>query len=161
MRQVNGWLNLLTRPDGTLRRVVLLNGRDDHEYTHVTILWSDDGVQWQCQPLETGRSFADEQVVATSLLVVPRGEGLIAAAWAQTPGPGNARGGAFAVLSTDGGSSWSREEIIAQHFGDGRLFDDDGCGQRANPQLRVPLCWSFQRSCCRSHHMRKGCLTTA
>ncbi|HEX6288237.1 MAG TPA: sialidase family protein [Herpetosiphonaceae bacterium] len=128
MRQVNGWLSLLERSDGTLRRVVLLNGQDDHAYTHLSILWSDDGHRWARQPLETGRYFADEQIVATSLLVVPRGDGLIAAAWAQTPGPGNARGGAFAVISTDGGSSWSREEIIAQHYSDGRLFDADGRG---------------------------------
>ncbi|HEX6293015.1 MAG TPA: sialidase family protein [Herpetosiphonaceae bacterium] len=128
MRQVNGWLSLLEQPDGTLRRVVLLNGRDDHDFTHLSILWSDDGQRWARQPLEMGRFFADEQIVATSLLVVPRGAGLIAAAWAQTPGPGHARGGAFAVLSTDGGTTWSRQEIIAQHYDDGRLFDDDGRG---------------------------------
>lgn len=128
MRQVSGWLSLLERPDGTIRRFVLLNSRDDHEFAHMTVLWSDDGQRWERQALETDRYLSGEQMVATSLLVAPRGAGLIAAAWSQPPGPGHARGGAYAVISTDGGATWSREEVIAQHEADGRLFDDDGRG---------------------------------
>ena len=81
-----------------------------------------DGRTWQHQALDTNRYFPNELIVATSLVAAARtGGDLIAAAWSQIPGPGHARGGVFAAVSLDGGSTWSREEIIALHNADGRL----------------------------------------
>ena len=121
LRVMTGELQVLPGADGTLRRYVLLSSRDGHDQSHVTLLWSADGVTWQQRAMELHRYYSAEQVVPVSLLVAPRGAGLIAAAWGQTPGPGHARSGAFAQLSTDGGATWSREEIIALHTPSGEI----------------------------------------
>lgn len=107
----------LLQTGATLQRVVLLVRGNQ-----VAVARSADGAHWQAQALETDRYFASEVIVATSLVAAARLHGdLIAAAWSQIPGPGHARGGVFAVVSLDGGTTWSREEIIALHNADGRL----------------------------------------
>lgn len=125
-RQVTGELQLLPRADGGVRRFALLNSRDTRDMAQITLLWSDDGMRWQRQLMELDRYYPQEEPVPISLLVAPRGSGLIAVAWGQTPGPGHARSGAFAQVSTDGGVTWSREEIIAMHTADGEISFDGG-----------------------------------
>lgn len=120
-------LAILDRADGSTGRFVLLV-RD----SHVALLASNDGQHWMVRTLDTNRYLADEAIVATSLVAAHRpGGDVVAAAWSQIPGPGNARGGVYAVISLDGGAKWSQEEQIAQHEIDGRLFDDAGHGLRA------------------------------
>ncbi len=126
MRQLTGELQLLPRPNGGVRRYALVNSRDDHDVPHVMLLWSDDGVSWQQRAMELNQYYPDEQPIPVSLLVAQRGPGLLAVAWGQTPGPGHARSGAFMQISTDGGVTWSREEIIAMHTSDGEISMNGG-----------------------------------
>ncbi len=119
--QLTGEMQLLARPDGSVRRFVLLNRRDDRETPSVMLLWSDDGQRWEQRPMELHHYFTDEQPIPVSLLVAPRGPGLIAVAWGQTPGPGHARSGSFVQVSTDGGATWGQPEIIAMHTPDGSI----------------------------------------
>lgn len=118
---------LLERPDGTIRCFALLK-----RASQIVIVSSDDGHTWRSQQLDTNRYLPDESIVATSLVAAARPAGdLVAAAWSQIPGPGNARGGVYGAISLDGGASWRQEEQIAQHETDGRIFDEDGHGLRA------------------------------
>ncbi len=138
--QYNGALALAPLPDGHTRRFALLNNAANGGAQALLVRSSDDGRAWTAgAQLPLGRSFAEQVIIAVSLVAVPRPDGSIAvvAAWSQIPGPGPARGGLFASASFDGGSRWSDEEIIALHRPDGLLFE---------PKTGAPLRGGFEPS---------------
>ena len=113
-----GALGLLTQPDGRIKRFVAI--QTDNA---ITVYDSLDGLSWNRASLPVGQYLNPETIFTMTMVVAPRGPGLIAVTWGQY-----ARGGVFAAVSLDGGASWGEEERIAQHNRDGRAFENQGEG---------------------------------
>jgi len=77
----------------------------------VRVYRSVDGWSWQGSTLESGRFMGEDTRREISIVAAPRASGaVVAVAWGQY-----SDAGVFAVVSTDGGATWGREERIAQH----------------------------------------------
>ena len=118
--QHHGALGLLAQPDGRVKRFVAL--QTDNA---ITLSSSLDGVAWDRVSLPVGQYLASEEIFTMTMVVAPRGPGLVAVTWGQY-----ARGGVFAAVSLDGGVTWSEEERIAQHNANGAAFESQGGGSK-------------------------------
>lgn len=116
--QYRGALGLLAQGDGRVKRFVAI--QTDNAITLYTSL---DAVTWDRSTLPVGQYIRQEIIFTMTMVVAPRGAGLVAVTWGQY-----ARGGVFAAVSLDGGVTWSQEEQIARHNEDGRAFDEQGEG---------------------------------
>ena len=116
--QYRGALGLLSQGDGRVKRFVAI--QTDNAITLYTSL---DALAWERAALPVGRYLRQEIIFTMTMIVAPRGAGLVAVTWGQY-----ARGGVYAAVSCDGGVTWSQEERIAQHNENGAAFDNQGDG---------------------------------
>ena len=89
----------------------------------ITLYTSLDGLAWNRSALPAAQYLSPETIFTMTMVVAPRGPGLVAVTWGQY-----ARGGVFAAVSLDGGVTWGQEERIAQHNLNGRAFENQGEG---------------------------------
>ena len=113
-----GALGLLPQDDGRVKRFVAI--QTDNAITLYTSL---DGLAWNRSALPVAQYLSPETIFTMTMVVAPRGPGLVALTWGQY-----ARGGVFAAVSLDGGVTWGQEERIAQHNMNGRAFENQGEG---------------------------------
>ena len=96
------------------RAILIHEGADPG--SAATLYQSIVGGAWTQQPLGTNQFFP-EQIWTSSIVGHARADGdVLAVVWCQY-----GKGGVFAQVSTDGGSSWGEEERIGQHRLDGSM----------------------------------------
>jgi hypothetical protein len=116
--QYRGALGLLPQSDGRIKRFIAIQTENA-----ITLYTSLDGLAWDRSALPIGQYLSPEVIFTMTMVVAPRGPGLVAVTWGQY-----SRGGVFAAMSLDGGVTWGQEERIAQHNADGRAFENQGEG---------------------------------
>jgi len=108
--------------DGRLVRLILTvrQGTPADPQPHLHIYRSVDGMQWErVAPAALLPGAIDNPTVRPQILAVPRGDGLVAAAWSNY-----GSGMVVASLSTDGGRTFGPSEVIAQHAADRSISPD-------------------------------------
>ncbi len=101
---------------GRIVRLILTvrAGTQDNPEVHLHIYRSEDGTSWErAGQAPMGPGAIDNPTTRPQLLAVPRGDGLVAAAWSNY-GSGMVVGS----ISTDGGYTFGPSEVIAQHAAD-------------------------------------------
>lgn len=116
--QYRGALGVLPQQNGRVGRFVAIQTEGA-----IAVYRSNDGLHWSRTPLPTGQYLSPETIFTMTMVVAPRGNGLVAVTWAQY-----SRGGVYAAVSLDGGQTWSQEERIAQHARDGQAHIDTSEG---------------------------------
>jgi hypothetical protein len=116
-KQIRSDLGVAKLADGRILRVIVTVSDHGDE---VIILTSDDGQSWSKSLAPLNRWFPERANLPT-VQVAPRGDtAIIIVTWQQY-----AAGGVFATVSTDGGTTWSAEERLAQHTEDAALYRGD------------------------------------
>lgn len=97
--------------------VAVRTGTDDLPLSYVHLYTSDDGTQWtQATQVPPSAAAIRDPVIRPQILAVPRGTGLVVAAWSNY-----GRGTVVATISTDGGRTFGPTEVIAQQQPDGGI----------------------------------------
>ncbi|WP_322489369.1 sialidase family protein [Chloroflexus sp.] len=102
---------------GRKSRIVLTTraGTTANPQPHLHLYRSDDGVAWvRATQAPMPAEAVSDPTIRPQLLAVPRGDGLVVAAWSNY-----GSGMVLASISTDGGRSFGPVEVIAQHSPDG------------------------------------------